>query len=275
MSSSRPNRTKIKPPETGAPFRCAIRVLRCEGSGYEDLEALHRRSDMCTWHLFCFVVGAVVMGSSGVGVLIPEAGRSGRDWIAAVNGAGGLFFVGGWLVILMGFLGIVALVGFYDTLRLAGPVMILAPILGAVGLTLVTVSHLIPIAMGYELVPAYLAADPAGQAALAVTADTLAAIALVTNAAGNFLGFGVVVPLYAVAILTTRVLPRWIGWLGLLVGALAGWLGLLSPASSVISGISSIGFIGFFVFMLSMGIALLRRRSRVDEVAQASAQDLS
>jgi hypothetical protein len=31
---------------------------------------------------------------------------------------------------LDGFLGIVALVGFYGTLRLAGPVMILAPILG-------------------------------------------------------------------------------------------------------------------------------------------------
>jgi len=80
------------------------------------------------------------MGSSGVGVLIPETGRPGRDWIAAVDGAGWLFFAGAWLVILMGFLGIVALVGFYDTLRLAGPVMILAPILGAVGLTLVTVS---------------------------------------------------------------------------------------------------------------------------------------
>ena len=62
--------------------------------------------------------------------------------------------------------------------------------------------------------------------------------------------------------------PRWIGWLGLLVGPLAGWLGLLSPASSVISGISSIGFIGFFVFMLSMGIALLRRRPKADEVCQ-------
>ena len=52
-------------------------------------------------------------------------------------------------------------------------------------------------------------------------------------------------------------------------------VGLLDPASSVIAGISSIGFIGFFVFMLSMGIALLRRRSRVDETTQTSAQELS
>jgi hypothetical protein len=56
-----------------------------------------------------------------------------------------------------------------------------------------------------------LAADSGGQAMLAATADTLAAITLVTNAAGNFLGWGVVVPLFAVAILTTRALPRWIG----------------------------------------------------------------
>ena len=55
--------------------------------------------------VICFVVGGVAMASSGVGVLIPEAGRPRRDWIAAVDGAGGLFFVGAWLVILMGFWG--------------------------------------------------------------------------------------------------------------------------------------------------------------------------
>ena len=45
----------------------------------------------------CFVLGAVAMGFSGVGVLIPETGQPGRDWIGAVDRAGGLFFVGpGW-----------------------------------------------------------------------------------------------------------------------------------------------------------------------------------
>jgi Domain of unknown function (DUF4386) len=206
----------------------------------------------------CFAFGVVAMGASGVQVLIPETGDAGTDWIRDVDSAGQLFLAGAWLVILMGFLGMVAMVGFYDALRQAGPVMVLAPILGVAGLTLVTVSHLIPIAMAYELVPAYGEADPAAQTTLATTADSLAATALVTNAAGNFLNWGVATPLFAAAILVTRALPRWIGWLGLAVAILAGWLGLLAPVSAAIEGISSIGFIGFFLFFLSLGIAVLR-----------------
>jgi hypothetical protein len=61
-----------------------------------------------------------------------------------VDKAGGLFFIAALVGHSVGFLGIVALVGLYDTLRLAWPVMILAPILGAVGLTLMTISHVIP-----------------------------------------------------------------------------------------------------------------------------------
>ena len=103
----------------------------------------------------CFVVGIVLMASSGVQVLIPETGEGGLEWIADVDDAGGTFFAGAWLAVLGGVLGAVALIGFYAALRDAGPVMVLAPILGAVGLTLVTISHLTPIAMAYELVPGY------------------------------------------------------------------------------------------------------------------------
>lgn len=207
-----------------------------------------------------FVVGIALTASSGVQVLIPETGAEGREWIADVDGAGDAFFVGAWFIIFGGFLGVVALIGFYDALRDAGPVLLLAPILGAVGLTLVTVSHLVPIALAYDFVPGYVSAGDAGKETLDVAADTFASLALITNYAGNVLNWGVVVPLYAWAILRTGAVPRWIGWLGFVTAFFAGWLGLFAPASGVIEGLTTIGFFGFFAFLLSLGIALLRRR---------------
>ncbi len=104
-----------------------------------------------------------------------------------------------------------------------------------------------------------------------VTFDTLASLSGLTNYFGNALGWGVAVPLYAIAILKTSALPRWIGWLGLVVALFVGWLGLLAPASDVVEGLTSIGFLGFFVFMASMGIAiLLRRKQSATELAPAS-----
>lgn len=207
-----------------------------------------------------FMLGGVLLGSSGVQVLIPPTGADGLDWIADVDSANSTLFVGAWLIILTTLVGTVALVGFYDVLKSAGPVMVLAPIMGVVGLGLVTISHLIPIALAYEFVPGYIAADEATKASMAASFDTFASLSLVLNYTGNALGWGVAVPLYAIAILKTAAVPRWIGWLGLVVAAVAGWLGLLSPASSVIEGITTLGFIAFFIFMLSMGIALLLRQ---------------
>lgn len=207
-----------------------------------------------------FMLGGVLLGSSGVQVLIPPTGADGLDWIADVDSANSTLFVGAWLIILTTLVGTVALVGFYDVLKSAGPVMVLAPIMGVVGLGLVTLSHLIPIAVAYEFVPGYIAADEATKASLAASFDTFASLSLVLNHTGNALGWGVAVPLYAIAILKTAAVPRWIGWLGLVVAAVAGWLGLLSPASSVIEGITTLGFIAFFIFMLSMGISLLLRQ---------------
>src|SRR5829696_309729 len=218
-----------------------------------------------------FVVGIVLSIVGGVQVLIPETGTEGPKWIADVQDAGDLFSVSAWFVVFAGLFGLIALVGFYDALREAGPVMIVAPIAGVVGLTLVTISHVIPIATAHELAPGYSAANEATQASLGVTFDTLASLSGLTNYFGNALGWGVAVPLYAIAILKTSALPRWIGWLGLVVAVFAGWLGLLAPASDVVEGLTSIGFLGFFVFMASMGIAiLLRRKQSATELVPAS-----
>jgi hypothetical protein len=210
----------------------------------------------------CFFAGGILLGASSGQDLIPQTGADGLEWIADVNDAGDLFFVGAWLIVLVTIVGSIALVGFYDLLKDAGSVLVLAPILGVTGLVMVTISHLIPVALAYEFVPGYVAADAALQGSLAVTFDTFANLALVLNYTGNALGWAIALPLYAVAILETGAVPRWLGWLGLGAAAIAGWLGLLSPASSVIEGITVIGFLAFFVFLIGMGIAILVRQRR-------------
>jgi hypothetical protein len=216
-----------------------------------------------------FVVGIPLMAASGVQVLIPETGKHGRDWIADVDAGGGLFYAGAWFVILGGIFGLIAFVGLYEPFRGAAPVMILTPVLGAAGMVLITISHLIPIAMGYELVPGYVDATGAAKDSLAVTFDTFAAVALVLNYVGDALVWAVVVPLYTWAIFRTRVAPRWVAWVGVVVAVFAGVGNLLSPASGIIDGLTFIGFVGFFVFMASLGITLLRRSRRGEAVAPA------
>jgi hypothetical protein len=200
-----------------------------------------------------FAAGIVLMAASGVQVLIPETGKDGLDWIADVDDASGAFFIGAWLTILGGVLGVVALFGFYDALGRAGDWLVLAPILGAFGLTLVTISHLIPIAMAYELVPGFTGSQ-------ADTFDTFTALAQVLNYTGDVVLWGVVVPMFAVAIRKTGFVHRWIGWLAIVVGIFAGIGEALSPASSVIEGLTFIGFLAFFVWMAAMGVTLVRGR---------------
>jgi hypothetical protein len=207
-----------------------------------------------------FVAGIAFSIAGGVQTIIPETGKEGLDWITDVDDAGGLFYVSGWLVIVGGTFGLIALVGFYEPLRAAHPLMILAPVLSVVGFTLVQISHLIPLGLAYELVPGYVDADAAAKASLSVDFHTFTAVALVLNYTGDVLLWGVVVPMYAWAALKTRAVPSWIGWLGFVTAFFAGWLGVFSPAAGFIDDITFIGFVGFFVWIASMGVALLRRR---------------
>ena len=108
-----------------------------------------------------FVVGIALMASSGVQVLIPETGKDGLDWIADVDDAGNAFVAGAAIVVFAGFFGLVAFLGFYDALEQAGPLLVIAPVAGAAGMVLVTISHATPIAIAVELAPSYLDASGA------------------------------------------------------------------------------------------------------------------
>ena len=208
-----------------------------------------------------FVVGIALMASSGVQVLIPPTGKDGRDWIADVQDAGDLFVAGASVTVFAGLFALLAFVGFYDALRHAGPLMIIAPVAGVAGIVLVTISHATPIAIALELAPRYVEANHATRGSLGVTADTFAQFCLLMNYFGDILVWGVTTPLFAIAVLKTSAAPRWIGWVGIVSAVFAGWLGLLSPLSSIVEGISFIGFLAFFIFLASLGVALLRHRN--------------
>jgi uncharacterized protein involved in cysteine biosynthesis len=135
----------------------------------------------------------------------------------------------------------------------------------------VTISYIVPVGMASELAPGYSQATGATQDALAVTADTLASANALTNYFGEALLWGAAVPLYALAILKTAVLPSWIGWLGLVVAVFGGWLGLLGPVWQVADVVNWIAVPVFQVFMASVRIALLRRRRRLATTERAPA----
>jgi hypothetical protein len=207
----------------------------------------------------CLVGGAALMIWSGVDGLIPDTGQSAIDWIDDVNSANDAFFGGAWLVVAGGLFGLVALVGFWRPLRDTAEVLILAPILSVVGMTMISVSHLLAIAMAYELVPGYVEGSRTTKDSLAVTTDTLASFAHVVNYVGGVLVFGVVVALYGWAILKTKALPRWIGWFAIITAVFAGWLGAAAPASRQLEDAAYIGYAAFVVWVAAMGFAVLRR----------------
>ena len=222
-----------------------------------------------------FVLGIVLMGFQWRSeTLIPDTGDAVLDWVDQVNGAGDL--LRRWLVDRArwsagdGGLGL-----FLRCVQAGRPTAGAGPCACRRVAHLVTISHLIPIAMGYRLVPGYLDGDAATQASLVPVLDTFASVSLVANFVGDTILWGVVVPLYALASLKTRIVARWIGWVGLVTAAFGGWLGLLPPASDVIEGFTFIGFLAFFVWIGAMGVALLRHRALVGSSATEAVSEVS
>jgi hypothetical protein len=222
-----------------------------------------------------FILGGVVgFATGGPDTVIPETGDGLRTWVGDVVDDRTGFAIGTGMVVLAGILLAVALIGFYDVLRDAGPAMILAPVLGICGFVLVTISHSLPIVMAEEFAPDFAGGGPVARTTLQTTGDVTAGTALATNYVGDLMIWAVAVPLFGLAAVRTRAVPRWIGWLGVGVGLDGGWIGAFGIVSTTVEDVTAIGFLGFFVWMLAMGVALLRRpRARAAEPGATRLED--
>ena len=181
-----------------------------------------------------FIMGRIAFGnewlqSRGVDTLIP----------------------GHWFDSLGALLIMVAALGFYRTLRQAGPLPLIAVVATLTGGIFSIFHGFINLGIAYELVP--------DTDALSQT-DSLAA------SVGTVLTF-IGVLLFSFAVLRTSLVPKWIGWLGM-IAVLGFCLLVLLP---LVFSMATPWFLlyVFGVWLVAMGVVLLRLKEPVapDSVA--------
>ena len=139
-----------------------------------------------------------------------------------------------------------AALGFYRALRQAGRLPLIAVVATLTGGIFLVFHGFINLGIAYELVP--------GTDALSQT-DRLATYV------GAVLVFFIGVPLFSFAILRTSVVPKWIGWLGV-IAALGFYLQALLP---LVFSMATPWFLSrvFLVWLVAMGVVLLRLKEPV------------
>jgi len=158
---------------------------------------------------------------------------------------------GHWFDSLGALLFMVAALGFYRVLRQAGPLPLIAVVVTVTGSIFSIFHGFINLGIAYELVP--------DTDALSQT-DSLAA------SVGTVLSF-IGVLLFSFAVLRTSLVPKWIGWLGM-IAVLGFCLLVLLP---LVFSMATPWFLlyVFGVWLVAMGVVLLRLKEPVapDSVA--------
>jgi hypothetical protein len=130
-----------------------------------------------------------------------------------------------------------------------------------VGMLFVVLLDILELALYSELPTRYVAATDAAKPAILALGGVLDLTKAVLGYVGHFFAFGLAQFAIGLAILKDRVVPSWLGWLSLVPAILLGWLATaltLSGRSSAAGGVAAIGVPIFFVWLLSMGVVLLR-----------------
>ncbi len=173
-----------------------------------------------------------------------------------------------WLKIVGVVLSMAFALGLYQALRQAGPLLLIAVVAAITTSLLIIAQLLIVLGVAQELAPAYAEASVAIRPTLEVMVTTLLQIGVLAEFMADHLIGPVRTALFGLAIILTSVLPRWLGWVGLVL-AFVRWLGLLEPVSDVFRVFSIIGFIGGGVWILAIAVAMLRLREPVADTAEA------
>ncbi len=194
----------------------------------------------------------------------------GNAWLAS-RGVDTLI-TGHWFDVLYLLLVMAAALGFYQALHEAGTVLRIAVVASLTGIIFLLAHEFIRLGIGYELAPGIADASTATRPALEVMANTLRQTSRLAGGVGYVLIFGIGVLLFSFAILQTSVVPKWIGWLGLIVVAVhVALVTLLSGVFHIIRPpwLWPVATGTHLLWVVAMGVVLLRLKEHVapDSVA--------
>ncbi len=172
----------------------------------------------------------------------------GNAWLAS-RGVDTLI-TGHWFDTLGLLLLIPAALGFRHALRQAGPMLLIAVVAFLTGVIVLLFREFILLGIAYELVPGIT--------------DALRQTGWLVMVVVYVLFFFIGVLLLSIAILRTSVMPKWIGWLGLIVVAVN--LVLVTITSGVFENIRPPWLLAMGTlsgWLLAMGVVLLRLKEPV------------
>jgi len=150
--------------------------------------------------------------------------------------------------------------GLYVMLKPAKGYALFGAVMFYVGMTIAFVHEVLRIALFARLPPAYVAASEAARPAILVLGDLIQHAQEMFDLMAFVVMFGLGFSAFALAILKLRVVPRWLGWVLLVlavgVGLICRPLGFFGVAAAAMA--VGLGMLVFFVWLAAMGIVLLR-----------------
>jgi len=129
-----------------------------------------------------------------------------------------------------------------------------------VGMTITLMHEILRVALFVKLPPAYLAAPESSKPAIAVLGGLLQYAEGMFALMAFIVMFGLGLSAFALAILSLRVIPHWLGWTLLIPAVCVGLIGYpLGYFGVTVAGMLVLpGMLMFFVWLVSMAVVLLR-----------------
>ena len=211
---------------------------------------------------------SVVVQFGAIGIAVSRGIRpggaidfgDGAQLVAAATSEHAASVLGLSLATLSPFVGLPLGLGLYVLLKPAQAYALFGAVMYYVGMTITLIHEVLRIALFVKLPPAYLAAPESSKPAIVVLGGLLQYAEGMFALMAFIVMFGLGLSAFALAILSLRVVPHWLGWTLLVpavgVGLIAyplGYFGVTTAGMLVLPGM-----LIFFVWLVSMAVVLLR-----------------